>query len=423
VELAVIVLAFVVAGLVVVLVLSLRRRPLDGPGTGLVPSGQRALVPATGDGQPELDIVGVGERFELRLAEQPLMTLEPLRHTPDRPALEMGATFVLWLGSLLNSPSVVEFLTGQRWVLARVPETIRRGGQWLTTTDGYTKTIALEPGGTKFAEIADIARGGTAVGAAAALGPAVIGATASAFAYYAIDSALHSIRDRLDSIDDRLANAEMGTIRGAQDFLVELTEWGAPRSWPQQLRTELAIRRAELDPVCFVRRAEVDRLVREMVTRGQRFVGLSEEERHELAHETRVLSTACMVRAQLDLATTMLLLDSEDAPFGLERLNRSADRFVDEMEGLRTSFQAALDGKWPMILNPVAHMKAIKAAPVIETLIDELGLLTSVLSTRAETEVLLSVESGRIQLALPAPASPEVDSVQSSLEPDSAPST
>ena len=86
------------------------------------------------------------------------------------------------------------------------------------------------------------------------------------------------------------------------------------------MRVELAVRRAALDPVCYAQRREVEALVSAMLERVRSSLALIRERRDQLLQETQVLGLATMVKAQLDYTTTMVLLDCEAAPFGLERL-------------------------------------------------------------------------------------------------------
>lgn len=130
---------------------------------------------------------------------------------------------------------------------------------------------------------------------------------------------------------------------------------GSTPSLATELRFELAVRRAALDPVCFAQRREVERLVAAMLKNGEKFVGLDRERRNQLLQETQVLGLATMVKAQLDYTTTMVLLDCEAAPFGLERLERTSESFVDDMGGLSSSLQAAIDGSDQTLLRP-AHI-------------------------------------------------------------------
>src|SRR5690606_900442 len=111
------------------------------------------------------------------------------------------------------------------------------------------------------AAMLNLAVGGTAALSATALGPAIAGVAAAAYAHHVLTAAMDRVEVRLDAIEDRLRNADRGVIEGARQLADEMTDWGPPHLWPQQLRFELAIRRAALDPVCYVQRKVVEQLI------------------------------------------------------------------------------------------------------------------------------------------------------------------
>ena len=231
----------------------------------------------------------------------------------------------------------------------------------------------------------------------------MIGAVAVAYAHHRVEAAVQKVDARLRDMDRRFRDADMGVITGGRRLVEEMAEWGPPHLWPQQLRFELAVRRAALDPVCFAQRREVERLVAAMLKNGEKFIGLDRERRDQLLQETQVLGLATMVKAQLDYTTTMVLLDCEAAPFGLERLERTSESFVDEMRGLGSSLQAAIEGKRPSIIAHRAYRRSRATEPAVGHLLDELARVTEAVSRADETTLVLSIgAAGELQTAVPA---------------------
>lgn len=349
----------------------------------------------------QLHVVSVGPAYELLLAETPLMHLDPIRYEELPERTRLSGTYATWIGALLDNPRVLEFIEGQRWVLAKVPDAIRQGGSWMKSGDTL-KAVARGPGTTQFGGIADLVGGGAALGTVAALGPAVVGAVAVAFAHHQIEAAVRRVDVRLQEMDRRFRDADMGLITGGRRLVEEMAEWGPPHLWPQQLRFELAVRRAALDPVCFAQRREVERLVADMLKRGEKFVGLDPERRSKLQQETEVLGLATMVKTQLDYTTTMVLLDCEAAPFGLERLALTSQAFAEDMNALGASLQAAIDGRRPKIIAPRSYRRSRKTAPEVEYLLGEIGRVTDSLGDARETTLVLSVgAAGELEAAVP----------------------
>lgn len=369
-----------------------------------------------------LTVVATGNSYELRLSDHPLIQLEPIaaelvpQHSP------LSGTYAQWIGALLDNPRVLEFIAGQRWVLARVPDAIRQGGQWMKSGEAL-KAVARGPGTTQFGAIADLVGGGAAMGTAVALGPAVIGAVAVAYAHHHLEAAVERVDARLRVMDRRFRDADMGVITGARRLVGEMAEWGPPHLWPQQLRIELAVRRAALDPVCFAQRREVDGLIASMLKKGEKFVGLDRERREQLAQETNVLGLAAMVKAQLDYTTTMILLDCEAAPFGLERLELNTRAFSEEMDALSTSLQAAVDGKRPRVIVPRSYLRSRATAPAISGLLRELERVSAAASASSETTLILSIgPGGDLDASVPTDALAEaVDELPDALDGDSDP--
>jgi len=411
-ELAVIALA--VAVVVLALALVLRR-----PGTANRASSQRGRsverVPLEQGALPVansrngLEVVAAGPSYELRLSDNPLMRLDPITYADLPSRTSLSGTYAQWIGALLDNPRVLEFIAGQRWVLARVPEVIRQGGTWMGSGDTL-KAVARSPGSSQFGAIADLVGGGAAVGSVAALGPAVIGAVAVAYAHHQIEAAVQRVDARLREMDRRFRDADMGVITGGRRLVGEMAEWGPPHLWPQQLRYELAVRRAALDPVCFAQRREVERLVAEMVKHEEKFVGLDSERRERLQQEIEVLGLATMVKTQLDYTTTMILLDCEAAPFGLERLALTSQAFTEEMTALRMSLQAAIEGRRPKIIAPRSYRRSRATAPAVEKLLGEIERVTDSLGDSGETMLVLSIgPAGELEAAVPVDAGESED--------------
>jgi hypothetical protein len=319
----------------------------------------------------------------------------------------VNGTFAQWLGTLLDSPKVIEFIGGQRWVVAKVPDAIRQGGSWLRATDGTLKAVARGPQAGQFAGIADLVGGGAALGSVVVLGPAVIGAVGVAYAHHRLESAIREVHEQITAIDLRMRDADLGVIMGARQLIGEMSEWGPPHLWPQQLRTELAVRRSALDPVCFSQRREVERHVASMVKKGEKFIGLDEDRRDALLRDTQVLCLGTMVKAQLDFLTTMILLDCDAAPFGLDRLDAISRNFADDMDALHASFQTAIDGKRPTVLNVRGFRRSRATAPTVADLMSAIVDTTASLSSSPDaTLVLTTGDDGSIKLLMP---SEEVD--------------
>jgi hypothetical protein len=406
VEIAVLVLALAV--LVLGITVARQRRPVNRS-DAVVRAGELAPVeaaspPANPNSRNQMEIVAVGPSFELRLADKALMQLEPIRADLVPKSEPLSGTYAQWLGALLDNPRVLEFIAGQRWVLAKVPDAIRQGGSWMVSGDTL-KAVARAPGSSQFAGIADLVGEGAALGSAAALGPAVIGAVAVAYAHHRIEAAVAKVDERLRHMDRRFRDADMGAIAGGRRLVEEMAEWGPPHLWPQQLRFELAVRRAALDPVCFAQKREVEGLVTAMLKNGEKFVGLDRERRNQLLQETQVLGLASMVKAQLDYTTTMVLLDCEAAPFGLERLELTSQSFVEDMGTLAASLQAAIDGKRPNILAPRTWRRSRATEPAVSHLLAELARVTDAVGSADDTTLVLSVNAaGELEAAVPVDA-------------------
>ena len=107
------------------------------------------------------------------------MHLDPIRFEDLPERISLSGTYATWIGALLDNPRVLEFVAGQRWVLAKVPDAIRQGGTWMKSGHAQSSR-ARGPGSNQWAAIADLVGYGEAVGTVAALGPAVIGAIAVA---------------------------------------------------------------------------------------------------------------------------------------------------------------------------------------------------------------------------------------------------
>lgn len=402
-------LAVIVALAVAVLFLAMstRRGQSSTPGNepaGLVPSTPSSVEPSALEG---LKIVRRDDHSELVLGDQALMSLERWTPSADVQLEVISGTFAAWIGTMLDNPRVLEYIAGERWVLAKVPQAIRDGGKWMSS-GGVQKAVALQPDSHLWAAIPQLVRGGAAVGGAAVLGPAIIGGVAIAYAHQQITDGIQRVEARINDLDRRMQASDLGIIDGSRRLLREMEEWGPPHSWPEQLRWELAVRRAALDPVCFVQRARVDQLLAAMSKDGTKFVGLGAEERAELEHSLEVLSLATMTRAQIGFATTMVLLDSADAPFGLERLSRLTEDFVSEMNLLVEDLQAVLDGERPgRIVSLTKRLTLIhrrKVAPterVVAKLLDDLVEVAAAVDGGADSTLVFSVQDGELQVASP----------------------
>lgn len=159
--------------------------------------------------------------------------------------------------------------------------------------------------------------------------------------------------------------------------------------------TELAVRRAALDPVRHAQRRRVDRLVAEMLKGGTRFVGLDQEHRHELLDAFGALSRATLVHAQLEISTVMVLLDSAHAPFGLERLEAAEARFVNEMRQLGDDLQAALDGRRPRAyVQTRTWLKARATERELQPVIAEIARAVDHLGSDQDDSVVLAITVG-----------------------------
>ena len=393
----------VLAGLVL-------RRPAGspeepGPGTDLVPVPSTAeLERSARDG---LKVVPGDQGSELRLGDVPLMSLERWTPSGADELQPIEGTFAAWIGTMLDNPRVLEYIAGERWVLAKVPQAIRDGGTWMNS-GGIPKAIALEPGSNVFAAIPQLVRGGAVMGTAAALGPAIIGGVAVAYAHHEITAGIERIEQRISGLERRMQAADLGIIDGSRRLLQEMEEWGPPHRWPEQLRWELAVRRAALDPVCFTQRANVDRLLSAMLKDGKKFVGLKEEERAELERSLEALSLATMTRAQIGFATTMVLLDSADAPFGLARLSRLTEEFVGELSAIVDDLQAALDGErpgrigsWKNRLTLAHSRRHVPTEQVVTQLIEDLAAVAAAVDGASGSTLVLSVEDGELHVATP----------------------
>jgi hypothetical protein len=228
----------------------------------------------------------------------------------------------------------------------------------------------------------------------------------AAYAHQQIAAGIQRVEEGIQAIDRRLQAGDLGVVDGSRRLLVEMEEWGPPHRWPDQLRTELAVRRASLDPVCFAQRAAVEHLVASMLKDGQKFRGLDAEDRATLERSMEILTVATLTRAQITLATTMILLDSEDAPFGLERLNHLTSEFVEELELLAAALQTALDGKRPHLVARAfdripMRRKLESTERVVGELLETLRDVAGGVGGAEETEVLLAIEDGSIVVATP----------------------
>ena len=365
-------------------------QPVSG---GLTPGPADRAAPQAHRSQ--LEVTKRGESHELRLNGSFLMSLIAMEDAKKPTRQRIEGSYGLFLGSLLDTPSVVDFVAGQRLVLARVPDAIRQGGKWLQAADGTMKTIATQAGSTRFAAVANVVKGGTATGSAVALGPAVIGAATVAYALHKIEATLKEIHGKLDTIAYRMRDSEIGVILGARRLVLEAAERGPPHLWPDQLRFELAVRRTALDPVCFAQRRELERLVHEMTNKNGTFLGLDETRRAQFANEARVLASATLVRAQLDYATTTILLDCETAPFGLDRVAAAEASFRSELSWMRTNLQAAIDGKQPSLVRLPTRRRSNKSRPLVQDALSEIIELAGELEENGAVELVLSVDENR----------------------------
>lgn len=363
-------------GVVVTLAISRRAAATATPvGEELLPTG--TVTPA----RDRLQVVATDTTYELSLDKQWLMTFEPVAQS-DLPArAPLATTYAAMLASLLDNPQIAEVLTGGRYVLAKVPDVIRDGGRWMTSADGVTKAVALAPDTRRIAALPTLVTGGAAAGTAAVFWPAVIGVAAAALAQQQLSSALAGFHRRLLGIENRLRDADLGVVRGAQRLVDQVAEFGPPHLWPEQLRFELAVRRAALDPVCFAQLREAERLIDE----GR----LSGTDRERLERGVGTLVEATLVRAQLDLATTMILLDGGDAPFGLERLGAAQEEFARDLGALHELVEAALP---EAPLGRIRHPDTSRTISTLEGLHDELTAIHVGLHT--DRDLVLSMPDG-----------------------------
>ncbi len=406
-EVAVVAVAAVLAVAVLILALVLWREmprsasePTDGPFTA--PSRSLEL-----SARANLAVVEHDDCADLLLGDVRLLSLEPWAPEPASQIVPITGTFSTWIGSMLDNPRVLEYIAGERWVLAKVPQAIRDGGEWMVSK-GTPKAVARQPGSSQWAAIPELVRGGASTGTAAALGPAIIGAVAVAYAHHEITAGLDRIEGRVKDLEGRLQAADLGIIEGSRRLLREMEEWGTPHRWPEQLLLELAVRRVALDPVCFTQRAAFDRLAAAMRKNGKQFNGLAADERAELERTLKTLSLAIMTRAQIGFATTMMLLDGVDAPFGLERLSRLTQDFVDEMTRIVDDLQTVLDGERPgrigSLRNQVLRIHQRKIAPtekVVTELLAALAEVTASISEEDDRSLVLSVRDGQLELGTP----------------------
>ena len=222
------------------------------------------------------------------------------------------------------------------------------------------------------------------------LGPAIIASAATAQAQHRIEAAIEDLQVTLDEMGERLRDADLGVVLGARELLAEVGEWGPAHLWPEQLKWELAVRRAALDPVWYTLRRELERTVDRMVKNGTKFVGLHDEEHDELRRKAYELTLALLVRAQLDYSTALVLVDSEDAPFGLERLDRIEALFREDLQSLQAMFESAINGSRPLRLTN-ASRRAKRTEAHVQGVIEYLVERISDLENSADDSLVLSL--------------------------------
>ena len=78
---------------------------------------------------------------------------------------------------------------------------------------------------------------------------------------------------------------------------------------------------------------------------------------------------------QLDYSTALVLVDIEDAPFGLERLDRIEALFRDDLQSLQSMFESAINGSRPLRLtngSRRAKRTEVHVQGVIEYLVERI---------------------------------------------------
>ena len=93
---------------------------------------------------------------------------------------------------------------------------------------------------------------------------------------------------------------------------------------------------------------------------------------------------------QLDYSTALVLVDIEDAPFGLERLDRIEALFRDDLQSLQSMFESAINGSRPLRLtngSRRAKRTEVHVQGVIEYLVERI----SDLENSADDSLVLSL--------------------------------
>jgi hypothetical protein len=378
----------VIIGLLIRLLLNQRHDSVDKAGTkGLASrrAGKR------GKREADLEVAQGIDGRELRLNGQALLSFDLASEISVAQRKRTSLPYAVFFGKLIEQPGVLEVLSGGRFVVARVPEGIRKGTTaFRTSKDGVTKAVEISKKTGQVTSHLNLVGGGAAVGAAAVFAPAIIASAATAQAQHRIEAAIEDLQVTLDEMGERLRDADLGVVLGARELLAEVGEWGPAHLWPEQLKWELAVRRAALDPVWYTLRRELERTVDRMVKNGTKFVGLHNEEHDELRRKAYELTLALLVRAQLDYSTALVLVDSEDAPFGLERLDRIEALFREDLQSLQAMFESAINGSRPLRLTN-ASRRAKRTEAHVQGVIEYLVERISDLENSADDSLVLSL--------------------------------
>lgn len=327
-----------------------------------------------------------------------IMTLSPHGAPPRKP---LGGTFSLWLAELLGSERILEFVSGQRWVIAKVPSIVGKGGRWLES-NGVMKSVVVDADTSRFLAVADLVGGSAALGSVAALGPAMIGALAGAASYYRIVSALDRIQHDLGALQDRTRHADLGAVLGGRRFIGELDEWGPPHRWPQQLRYELAARRVALDPVCSSLQQEVTQVLAQVQDWSDSALKrASTEPSNRMVDTVDHYVEATMVKAQIDTATAMVLLDCEAPPFGLGRLAMRAAEFSRDIDRVFGAIEAATLGEEPARIRVRARRHYQGLTETAARKVEELRAISEDAKGEGPAEVVLYCDGDGVRFGVP----------------------
>jgi hypothetical protein len=343
---------------------------------------------------PRWEVIESGSAYEVRLDQWTLLTMELIAPT-DIPARQSvkGPTALL-LSRLLDEEVIRQVIGGGRYVLARIPDSIVDGSaNWVRTVEGLTKGGARSVStGTVVEWVTLVGEGAIAVGLTAALAPAVIGAIAVAYAQHRLEVALRGIRQGIDTLKAWGNEEDLGIVEAARSFMEEVSQWPSPHLWPEQLKTELAVRRTLVDGVYFKYEQRVKRHIRDLTRKGK-FADLQEGVVDEHRWALLVFVNASLIRAQLEFCTTAIVLDSAFAPFGLEALLRSQERLAAQLESVSEAVSSALELGEPGWTRRLKRRRVLVAKTVLGQELERVQERLDELAEPNLGEVILSLDS------------------------------